>query len=358
MKSKKKIATVVGARPQFVKMAAFHRTLHKHTDTKHLIIHTGQHYDENMSEVFFREMDIPQPDINLGIGGGTHGQNTGRMIEQIESILIDHRPDWVVVFGDTDSTFAAALAAAKIHIPVAHVEAGLRSFNRKMPEEINRILTDHCSDLLFAPSDIAVSNLKHEGISDDKVVWSGDIMYDVHLMFQEKVRLNSHALGKWGLSPKNYVLATIHRAENTNSSAQLSKVIQQLSAVDTTIILPLHPRTRNALKNFKLELPDHVQTIDPVGYLDMALLEANASFIITDSGGIQKEAYFHKVPCITMREETEWGELVDAKVNFVVGQNLHKMKNALDKILSGNFNFEQQLYGPGNTAEVIIQNLK
>ncbi|MGH1433688.1 MAG: non-hydrolyzing UDP-N-acetylglucosamine 2-epimerase [Lewinella sp.] len=351
------ILTVIGARPQFVKLAAFHQELLMHEDVEHFIVHTGQHYDDNMSNIFFRELAIPSPNINLGIGGGTHGQNTGRMIEQIEEVLLDVKPSWVVVFGDTDSTLAAALAAVKLHIPVAHIEAGLRSFNRKMPEEINRILTDHSSDVLFVPSKGAARNLEKEGIPNDKVRWSGDIMYDVALMFRERISNSGQGIEKWGATPQGYVLATIHRAENTDTAEQLSEVMDRLSEVNHKIIFPLHPRTKNALSKFQIHLPDNVRAISPVGYVEMVLLETNALFIITDSGGVQKEAYFHQVPCITMREETEWSELVEHGFNYVVGTNVDKMRKALREIENRDFLFDQKFYGDGNAAQLIVKAL-
>lgn len=352
-----RITSIIGARPQFVKVSAFHRAIIEHDNIQHYILHTGQHYDYNMSDVFFKEMEIPIPNNNLNIGGGTHGQNTGRMIEQIEEILIKEKPDWVVLFGDTDSTLAGAIAASKMHIPVAHVEAGLRSWNRAMPEEINRVLTDHCSDVLFVPSEGAARNLKKEGVPNEKVKWSGDIMYDVALMFKERISNSELSVEKWGVTPKGYVLATIHRAENTDTAEQLSQVMDRLSEVNHQIILPLHPRTKNALSKFQIHLPDNITAISPVGYLEMVLLEINALFIITDSGGVQKEAYFHQVPCITMREETEWSELVEHSFNYIVGTNFNKMQKALNEIENRDFLYDQKFYGDGNAAQLIVKAL-
>lgn len=356
--SKKKLISIVGARPQFVKMSAFQRAAGKDNTLEHFIVHTGQHYDKNMSDIFFEEMEIPKPDINLGIGGGSHGENTGRMIERLEKVFLEEQPNWVIVFGDTDSTLAAALAAAKCHIPVAHVEAGLRSFNKKMPEEINRILTDHCSDLLFTPSNTAVKNLKNEGISEDLIIKTGDIMYDVTKYFQSKLSRDKFGLKQWGLTPKEYTLATIHRAENTSSKEQLRKTLECLAQVPGKIVLPLHPRTRNALKKFQLQLPFNVHLIDPIGYRNMLCLEKHARLIVTDSGGVQKEAYFQQVPCITLREETEWLELVEAGVNFVVGTNSHKMQEAVHQIQISSFDFSNELYGNGNSADTMLAALK
>lgn len=294
------------------------RVLRAKPGVREILVHTGQHFDDNMSEVFFRELDIPKPDYHLGIGGGTHGQNTGRMLEAIERVLMEEKPDWVLVYGDTDSTLAGALAAAKLHVPVAHVEAGLRSFNRRMPEEINRVLTDHIADLLFAPTEVAVRNLLREGIPPDRVHWVGDVMYDAALYYGEKAEKQSRILSRLGLKPKSYILATIHRAENTDDPVRLEVLLQALAEVhrEIPVVFPVHPRTRKRAEAFGLgPLLNTVMAVDPVGYLDMVMLERNARLIATDSGGVQKEAFFHKVPCVTLREETEWMELVEAGWN-------------------------------------------
>ncbi|MDA3876478.1 MAG: UDP-N-acetylglucosamine 2-epimerase (non-hydrolyzing) [Halothiobacillus sp.] len=350
-----KITTIIGARPQFIKAATISRALREHhPDVREVLVHTGQHYDANMSDVFFDELDIPRPDYNLGIGGGTHGQNTGRMIEQIEDVLIKERPDWVLVYGDTDSTLAGALAAVKLHIPLAHVEAGLRSFNRRMPEEINRILTDHAANLLFPPTDTATQNLSNEGISGDKVQQVGDVMYDAALYYSERAEQRSRILDTLGLEPKNYILATIHRAENTDDPVRMNNILAGFSTASRTIILPLHPRTRKRFADFGLALPPTVRTIDPVGYLDMVMLEKKSALIATDSGGVQKEAYFHSVPCVTLRDETEWVELVDAGVNRLVAANKEAIASELRRLIHDYPIFELGLYGHGDSSEKIL----
>lgn len=305
---------MLGARPQFIKAAAVSRALAE-AGIGEMLVHTGQHFDANMSDVFFDELEIPRPAHNLGIGGGTHGANTGRMIEAIERVLLDDRPDLVMIYGDTDSTLAGALAAAKLHIPVAHVEAGLRSFNRRMPEEINRVLADHVSDLLFAPTRAAVGHLAAEGVDPASIKLVGDVMYDAALYFAAKAESASDVLDRLGLTSKGFVLATVHRAENTDSPKRLRAIIDGFGAAGETILLPLHPRTRSRLQAQDLTLPGNVKTCEPVGYLDMVMLEQHARVIATDSGGVQKEAFFYRVPCVTLRDETEWTELVEAGWN-------------------------------------------
>ncbi len=348
-----KVVTVIGARPQFIKAATVSRAFREyHPQIKELLLHTGQHYDENMSKVFFDELDIPRPDYNLGIGGGSHGQNTGRMIEKIEAVLLEEKPHWVLVYGDTDSTLAATLSAVKLHIPVAHVEAGLRSFNRNMPEEINRILTDHAANLLFTPTDTATTNLANEGISGDRVQQVGDVMYDAASYYAENARQQSSILYGLGLEPQGYVLATLHRAENTDNSQRMKAILDGFAGSPLPVVLPLHPRTRNKLAEYGLQLPPQVRSIQPVGYLDMVMLEINAGLIATDSGGVQKEAYFHKTPCITLREETEWMELVEAGVNTLVGADTQSIQQALNQIES----FKDQgvqMYGDGSASKRI-----
>jgi UDP-GlcNAc3NAcA epimerase len=347
-----KISTIVGARPQFIKAAAVSRALQYHSDIQEIIIHTGQHYDNNMSSVFFDELDIPQPAYNLKIGGGTHGQNTGRMIEGIESILLNERPDYALVYGDTDSTLAGALAAVKLHIPVIHIEAGLRSNNKQMPEEINRVLTDHIADLLFAPTQVACENLKNEGIDQNSVHLVGDVMYDATLFSAFKAELESNILSTLSLQPKKYILATFHRQENTDNRKRLTAIIEGCSESDLPIVLPLHPRTATRLKQYNLLLPPSVHSIQPVGYLDMIMLEKHASLIVTDSGGIQKEAYFQKVPCLTLRDETEWIELIDCGAN----QLLKAESEAIKKALASQRSFPSNppnLYGSGNASNKI-----
>jgi len=323
-----KIVTVVGARPQFVKAAPVSKVLRR--DHTEVLVHTGQHYDRALSDLFFEEMDIPRPDHELGIGSGPHGRQTGQMLIGIEEVLLAERPDWVLVYGDTNSTLAGALAAVKLGIPVAHVEAGLRSFNRAMPEEHNRILTDHCADLLLCPTQTAVDLLRGEGVTSG-VHLVGDVMYDAALQFAEVARQHSTILAELGLAPKGYALATLHRPYNTDDPARLQEVLAALDALEMPIILPLHPRTRARLTDMdRLQIANgkwqtnncnsqfavcSLQFINPVGYLDMLALEQSAALILTDSGGVQKEAYFFAVPCVTLRPETEWVETVAAGWN-------------------------------------------
>jgi len=350
-----KITTIIGARPQFVKAAVLSRCLKHEKNVQEIIVHTGQHYDDSMSSVFFEELDIPKPNYNLGIGGGSHGQNTGRMIEKIESVLLEIRPDYILVYGDTDSTLAGALAAAKLHIPVIHIEAGLRSYNRLMPEEINRVLTDHLSSLLFAPTPRAVTNLTDEGISEKGIHLVGDIMYDAGLFYAEHAETKSTIIEKLDFGHQGYILATIHRQENTDIKNRLAAILKGFAESSLPIILPLHPRTAKHLEQFSLALPSPVLAIEPVGYLDMVMLEKNAKLIITDSGGVQKEAFFHKVPCITCRPETEWVELVELGVNKLVEpEELSNILSAPHTYSPKNLPWDHTLYGDGNSARKII----
>ena len=311
-----KIATVVGARPQFVKAAVLSRALRDHhPDAREVLIHTGQHYDANMSDIFFEELDIEAPAYHLGVGGGSHGQNTGRMLEKIEEVLVAERPDWVLVYGDTDSTLAGMLAGVKLHIPGAHVEAGLRSFNRRMPEEINRVLTDHAADLLFPPTDTATRNLANEGIEGSKVLQVGDVMFDAAEYYGAKAERTSRILARLPVTRGDYVLATIHRPQNTDDATVMRHILAGFAASPRPVVWPVHPRTRRRLQEFALTMPGSVLAIDPVGYLDMVMLERHARLIATDSGGVQKEAFFHRVPCVTLRGETEWVELIEGGWN-------------------------------------------
>ena len=321
-----KIVTIVGARPQFIKAAPVSRELRKqHTE---VLVHTGQHYDENMSAVFFRELEIPEPDCNLGIGSGSHGQQTGAMLGGIEAVLIAEQPDWVLVYGDTNSTLAGALAAAKLHIKVAHVEAGLRSFNRRMPEEVNRVLTDHVSDMLFCPTQTAVKNLAREGLTEG-VHLVGDVMHEALLWAAERARTQSVILDRLVLMKKGFLLATVHRAENTDDPVRLRAIVEALVSLDDPIVFPIHPRTRKALDRLEFPtLPSRVKVIEPVGYLDMVHLEQSARTIMTDSGGIQKEAYWLGVPCVTLRDETEWVETVESGWNVLVGADTERIVGA------------------------------
>jgi UDP-GlcNAc3NAcA epimerase len=349
------IATIVGARPQFIKAAVVSRAFSQR-GIPETLIHTGQHFDTNMSEVFFDELAIPRPAHNLGIGGGSHGENTGRMIEAIEKTLIEIRPDWVLVYGDTDSTLAGALAAAKLHIPVAHVEAGLRSFNRRMPEEINRVLTDHAASLLLAPTQAAVQHLANEGISGDAVHCVGDVMYDAALFYGAKARQTSTVLTRLGLAPKAYILATLHRAENTDVPQRLRNTLEAFARTARPVVLPLHPRTRAKLAANAIALPANVIAIDPVGYLDMVMLEQNAQLIATDSGGVQKEAFFYRVPCVTLRGETEWVELIEAGWNRLAPpDSVQGVVEAIDAAMAS-AGVEIAPYGDGDAAgRVAIQ---
>ena len=324
------VLTVVGARPQFVKAAVVSRALIEN-GVQESIIHTGQHYDTALSDIFFEEMGIPQPDHHLGVGSGLHGEQTAAMIVGIEKIIIDQRPDWLLVYGDTNSTLAGALAAAKHHLPIAHVEAGLRSFNRRMPEEINRITTDHLSSLLLCPTQTAVDHLQSEGLVDlpehhgfqRRVELVGDVMLDAAIAFGEVAQMRSRVLQQHALAHGKFILATIHRAENTDVTDRLRTIVQALCkiAASTPVVWPLHPRTRKVLEQAGLLsqlASSKILLIDPVGYLDMLMLERGASCIVTDSGGVQKEAYFSGVPCVTLRDETEWIELVQLGWNTLV----------------------------------------
>lgn len=361
------VVTVVGARPQFVKAAVLSRLIRseRYADKiNETLVHTGQHYDDNMSEVFFREMEIPAPDVNLGAGSGSHGAATGRMLAGIEELLLERKPDALLVYGDTNSTLAGALAAAKLHIPVAHVEAGLRSFMMAMPEEQNRRLTDHLSSWLFCPTSVAVRNLKAEGIEDagrappnpdrKSVRMTGDIMLDASNYYRAKVGMKAKSLLE--SLPKEFFLVTIHRAENTDDPERLRAIVDAINALtDKFAVLPVHPRTRKILEREGLAFKDHVRLLEPVGYFEMLALEQASSFIVTDSGGVQKEAYFFKKPCVTMRDSTEWVELVDAGWNTLVGANRERIERAVRSQVSPKD--YPALYGAGNAAELILDAL-
>ena len=349
-----RIVSVVGARPQFIKAAVVSRAIRGSDGATECLIHTGQHFDSNMSRTFFDELGIPDPDINLGIGGGTHAENTGRMLEALGAVLLRERPDWVLVYGDTDSTLAGAVAGAKLNIPVAHVEAGVRSFNRRMPEEINRILTDHASSLLLTPTETATRNLAAEGIIGDSVRLVGDVMYDAALHYARESEEKSDVLTSLGLSSKAYVLMTLHRPANTDDPATLAAIIGAAAKSRLPVVWPLHPRTRKCLAEFGLKLPATVRAVDPVGYLDMVMLEKHASLIATDSGGVQKEAFFHRVPCLTLRDETEWTELVELGVNRLIRSDWALLAD----LLAGDapaFTPRDELtpYGSGNAGAAI-----
>ena len=350
-----KIVTILGARPQFIKAGSVSRAIANHPDICEVIIHTGQHYDSNMSEIFFEEMHIPKPNYFLGIGGKSHGAMTGQMIEKIEDVVMQEKPDWIVVYGDTNSTLAGAIVASKLHIKLAHIEAGLRSFNMKMPEEVNRILTDRISQILFCPTDIAVENLEHEGFKnfDCKIVKSGDVMLDGAMFYKD-----------FSIKPKidvqdNFILCTIHRAENTDDVTRLKNIFETLDLIakERQVILPLHPRTRKTLEHSSINT-SRLTLVDPVGYLEMVWLIDHCSFVMTDSGGLQKEAYFFKKYCITLRDETEWSELVHVGMNILVGADKNKILDAFEKVK----NFRQKellsdFYGNGMASHTIVQAL-
>ena len=343
-----KVVSVVGARPQFVKAAPVSKALQQAGHVERLV-HTGQHYDANMSAVFFSELGLPAPAHHLGIGSGSHGAQTGAMLEAIERVLMSEQPDWVLVYGDTNSTLAGALAAAKLHIPVAHVEAGLRSFNRRMPEEINRVLVDHLSALLFAPSQVARDNLAAEGLHKGVEI-VGDVMVGAVEMAAGISRPRHDWLQRWGVDAGKYLLATIHRAENTDDVGRLRRIVDALGALDEPVILPLHPRTRKALGAFAGST-SKVRYVDPVGYLDMVCLECHARMILTDSGGVQKEAYWLGVPCLTLRDETEWVETVEAGWNRLVSPDVVSITEAVRSFVPPAA--RPALYGDRRAAERI-----
>ncbi len=352
-----KLLTIIGARPQFIKAAAVSREIKKHKDIKEVIVHTGQHFDTNMSDIFFEELHIPKPNYNLDINGLNHGAMTGQMLEKIEEVLLREKPDWVLVYGDTNSTIAGALAASKLHIKTAHVEAGLRSFNMKMPEEINRILTDRISNILFCPTDKAVENLKDEGFErfeNSIITKSGDVMQDAAVYYDS-----------FSKKPENldiegdFVLSTIHRAENTDDEKRLRDIFDALNEIakTKTIILPLHPRTKKIIQNLNLSA-DNIMIIEPVGYLQMVWLLQNCSLVMTDSGGLQKEAFFFKKPCITLRDETEWVELVQNGFNQIVGADREKILEAYKEVQDKEINFDMDLYGGGKASQNIVSKLR
>ncbi|WP_283814815.1 non-hydrolyzing UDP-N-acetylglucosamine 2-epimerase [Bradyrhizobium sp. CIR3A] len=352
------IVTVIGARPQFIKAAPVSLAIAALTDSCEQIVHTGQHFDANMSDIFFEELGIARPAHHLGISGGGHGAMTGAMLAALEQVYLDTKPDAVLVYGDTNSTLAAALAASKLHIPVVHVEAGLRSFNRRMPEEQNRVVVDHLSELLFAPSQIAINNLQREGIERAKMMQVGDVMYDATLHFGKRAIGASTILNKLKMVAKEYVLATIHRAENTDDPVRLSRIMDALRQVAETfpVILPMHPRTKAVVQQRGCDL-GRVTTIDPVGYLDMIMLESKALVIATDSGGVQKEAYFHKVPCVTLRDETEWVELVETGWNILAPPIDAESITATILNRVGVLGEEIAPYGDGRAAERIARSI-
>lgn len=354
------LISIVGARPQFIKIAPFLRAIQtfnsENTANKiaHTLVHTGQHYDYQMSQVFFDDLGLGSPDYHLGVGSGSHGFQTGEMLKKIEDVIIKEKPNFVIVYGDTNSTLAGALAAAKLHIPVAHVEAGLRSFNRLMPEEINRVLADHVSDILFCPTQTAVDNLCKEGITKGVYI-VGDIMYDAAVQYLVLAEKKSTILQDLSLEKGSFVLATVHRAENTDNIERLKNIFIGLESIvenKLPVILPLHPRTRKQLDSASIK-NTRVKIINPVSYLDMLILEKNARVILTDSGGVQKEAYFFRVPCVTLRDETEWVETVESGWNTLVGSDPKKIYNTVFNNSKPGKNIS--LYGDGNTSKKILE---
>ncbi|MGJ0308716.1 non-hydrolyzing UDP-N-acetylglucosamine 2-epimerase [Aliarcobacter cryaerophilus] len=350
-----KIVTILGARPQFIKAGSVSREISKYKEIEEIIVHTGQHYDSNMSDIFFDEMKIPKPNYFLGIGGKSHGAMTGQMIEKIEEVVIKEKPDWIVVYGDTNSTLAGAIVASKLHIKLAHIEAGLRSFNMNMPEEINRILTDRVSNILFCPTNTAVENLIKEGFENFncKILRSGDVMQDGAIFYKDlAVKPNIEI-------KDNFILCTIHRAENTDDEYRLKNIFEALEEIgkNKQVIIPIHPRTKKKLENLGLNVRN-LTIIEPVGYLEMVWLIDNCDFVMTDSGGLQKEAYFFEKQCITLRDETEWIELVECGANILVGAN----KDRILEVYNNNLEFDKDnsrldLYGDGKASSKIILEL-
>lgn len=350
-----KIVTVVGARPQFIKAGIVSKKLRN--SHQEVMVHTGQHYDYNMSDAIFEDLGMPAPDYNLEIGSGTHGMQTGRMLEKIETVLLLEKPDMTLVYGDTNSTIAGALASSKLQIPVFHIEAGLRSFNMRMPEEQNRILTDHISSLYSCPTSTAVQNLKREGI-EKNVYYTGDVMYDAAIYTQKIAAEKSPILEKLALEENDYTLVTIHRAENTDNIARLQEIFNGLSKLAGKIIIPLHPRTKKIIGKYGIKADDtNIEIIEPVSYIDMIRLESKSGMIITDSGGVQKEAFFFKKPCVTLRNETEWVETLKDGWNQLVGPSSDKLLTAIENIYRRNYVDIPQgkYYGNGKAADKIIQ---
>ncbi len=354
-----KVITVIGARPQFVKAAVVSKEFLNYSDIEEVIVHTGQHFDSKMSDIFFEQMKIPLPKYNLNINNLGHGAMTGQMLEGIENILLAEKPDCLMIYGDTNSTLAGSLAAKKLHIKVAHVEAGLRSFNMKMPEEVNRILTDRISDLLFCPTDKAIENLKNEGFEhfNCKIVKNGDVMQDAAIYYSRFAQKPDFEV------PDKYILATIHRAENTDQTERLFSIFSALLEISETIpvILPIHPRTKIILEREKEKLNfqnSNLKIVEPVGYLEMLYLLKNCSLVTTDSGGLQKEAFFFAKPCVTLREETEWIELVDNGFNVIAGYKKDIILNAFNKMLSTTIDFNINLYGNGQASRVVAEEIR
>lgn len=354
-----KLLTIIGARPQFVKAAALSRAIKNHPQLQEVIVHTGQHFDANMSDIFFEEMEIPKPHYNLNINGLSHGAMTGQMLEKLEEVMITEKPDVVLVYGDTNSTIAGALAAKKLHIKVAHVEAGLRSFNMQMPEEINRILTDRISDWLFCPTDAAISNLNKEGYQNINctIVKTGDVMEDAALFYAQKAAEKSTIINQLNLAVKSFVLATIHRAENTDNYNNLKGIIDALNKLNesVSVVVPLHPRTKKLIEQHQLKPTFTI--VDPLGYFDMISLLQNCALVITDSGGLQKEAFFFGKFCVTTREQTEWVELVEHGYNTIAGTDTTKIIQLAEIALKSSFPEKINLYGNGKACENICKAL-
>ena len=345
-----KVLTVVGARPQFIKAAPVSRLLRAKHDE--FLLHTGQHYDDALSDLFFRQLAIPAPDRNLEVGSGPHGAQTGAMLAGIESVAVEYRPDWMLVYGDTNSTLAGALAAAKLHVRVAHVEAGLRSYDRRMPEEVNRVVADHVSTLLLCPTDVAVSNLLQEGIADG-VRMVGDVMFDAFQENLARARSDNRVLADLEIRPGEYHLLTVHRAENVDQTDRLLAILRGVAASDRHVIFPAHPRTQAALRAAGTELASNIRMIDPVGYLEMLVLEEGAEAIVTDSGGVQKEAYFAGRPCITLRDTTEWTDTVAAGWNVLVGSDPEKIAEAVRGFRPTKERLA--LFGDGHAAAKVVE---
>jgi UDP-GlcNAc3NAcA epimerase len=357
-----KILTVIGARPQFIKAIALSHAIAGRSDVEEVLLHTGQHYDDNMSAVFFRDLGLAEPKYRFDLGGGRHGEMTGRQLAAIEEALIAEKPDVCLVYGDTNSTLAGSLAAAKLHIPVAHVEAGLRSFNRRMPEEINRVVADHLATWLFAPTETAVENLASEGIASEKVHLVGDVMYDVSRLVIDHPERRTDIIRRLGLEDGGYALATLHRQENTDDPQRLFEILKALAALADRmeVVLPLHPRTRNVITGWEHGAwpLQKLKVSDPVGFFDMATLLSGARLVVTDSGGLQKEAFFHRVPCVTVRDETEWVELVTLGWNRLpAAMDAISIERAIAEALGSSAGWEAAPYGDGRAAERILDAL-